>query len=75
MNSLERWVIIFFLLVLVIAINSLQGCAQVPVCEKFRYQPLMDNHGEIVFLLDQENAVKLIQLIEGLSKDSCRLED
>ena len=52
------------------------GCATpLPLCEKFRYRTVMEIHTEEpLFALDQENAIKLAQLMHGLSEGTCRLE-
>ena len=73
-NPLERWVVIFLLLVTVIAWNFLVGCAELPKCEYFKYRVVHDDNGRPYYFLDEENAVALVRLIEGLEKRTCRLE-
>ena len=76
-EPLNRWVLIFILFVMMVAWNYLLGCAQIPeipTCEKFSYG-LMTHRGEQYIVLDQHNAAMLSQMVEGLSKGSCRLEN
>ena len=73
MTALERWLIIFILFVLVVAFNSISGCAQVPPCEKFAYSVHVQD-GVPYYVLDQDNAVKLVQMVESLNNGTCRIE-
>ena len=73
MNALERWALIFLLLVFVIAWNTVSGCSQVPVCETFKYSVHM-YQGEPYFVLDQDNVVTLTKMVQGLSEGTCRVE-
>ena len=72
-SPLNRWVLIFLLLVMAIAWNFLVGCAELPKCEKWQYQ-LHQQEGRIYYILDENNAVVLVQMIEGLAKGTCRVE-
>ena len=78
MTTLTRWFIILLLLVMVIAWNSIAGCAQaptqVPVCEKFQYN-VMTHRGEDYIVIDQQNAARLALIVEGLHNGTCRLEN
>lgn len=74
MNTLERWVVIFLLLVFVIALNTIAGCAQVPVCEKFTVQQVYSQQYGYLYVMNAEEIKKLANLIEGINKGTCRLD-
>ncbi len=67
MNTLERWVVIFLLLI--------SGCAQVPICERFTMHPATGPHGEQIYWMNEENLEKMMYLIDGVRRGNCRLED
>jgi putative exporter of polyketide antibiotics len=72
MKNVAWW---FVALVLVLLI--LGGCASVPrqvaQCERYQFIPVTLDSGDVVFVLNQENAVKLVQMVKGLSDGTCTL--
>ena len=72
MNELRYLVISTALL----AYFMVAGCATpLPLCEKFGFRVGLDSHtDEPIFALDQENAIKLARMMQGLSEGTCRLE-
>ena len=74
MSPLERWVVIFLLLVFVIALNTIAGCAQVPLCERFTvHEAYRQQYGHL-YVMNAEEIQKLANLIEGVNKGTCRLD-
>ena len=64
----------FIGVVLAMVAGLLHGCATVlPACEKFQYRLGQDDSGMIVYVLDQDNAGKMIALVKGISEGKCRL--
>lgn len=49
------------------------GIPKIPECGEFSYQVMRSGSGELYFILDQENAKKLSDLISALSEGRCRL--
>ena len=72
-NPLNRWLVIFLLLVMAVAWNFLVGCAEIQRCEKWQYQ-VHQQDGRVYYVLDENNVVKMIEMVEGLSKGTCRLD-
>lgn len=72
-EPINRWVLIFILFVLVVAWNYLVGCAELPLCVKWQYG-VHEQGGRLYYVLDENNAVKMIEMVEGLSKGTCRLD-
>ena len=82
MTTLERWIIIFLMAVAVIAWNYLIGCAAVPAqapplppCEKFVISPAQLTNGDPLWVLTQQDLEKMMRMIYGIHKGTCRLEE
>ena len=73
-NALNRWVVIFLLLVLVIFLNTVAGCTQVPVCERFTVQQAYSQQYGYLYVMNAEELTKLANLIDGINKGTCRLD-
>ena len=65
------WALAFLVLLIVL---SLWGCAQVPPCEKFKLSQYENMKGETFYVLDLDNAVKLVQMVEALNNGTCKVE-
>lgn len=67
MIPLPVWAIVFCVAIV------LSGCAPVPVCEGFEVRTVTVR-GQPFFLLDDENATKMAEMMRGLNEGKCHLE-
>lgn len=74
MSVRDQWLLVAAVAILFLI---LPGCAAtqhpVPECERYQFIPVTLDSGEVVFMLNQANAVKLVQMVKGLSDGTCRL--
>lgn len=69
-----KQVLIGLFVILVIAVGVATN-KPVPFCEQFQFYPMVSGSGELVFIVNQENAKKMVALVNGLNEGSCRLPE
>lgn len=60
---------------IIVFVVMISGCASqpIPLCEKYTYQLVQDENGQVLFAMDMENTKKMLGIVRAVQEGKCRV--